>query len=211
MVNPKAAKAAPSSKVLGKRYGYVRVSTVAQSIDRQKDALLEKGIEDGLIFSDKISGTKQSRPGLDEILRHISPGDSITVHSMDRLGRSALHVMQTIAALEERGVSVLSLKEGEAQYTGATGQFMRGIMILVADWERSMNAERVAEARAARSKRAKTGEQIAGRPRTALAPAKVKAIHAMRRDGMRIQEIATQAMISRASVYRALAVDEISK
>lgn len=211
MANPKAAKAVPSPRVQGKRYGYVRVSTVAQSLDRQKDALLEKGIEEGLIFSDKISGTKQSRPGLDEILRHISPGDSITVHSMDRLGRSALHVMQTIAALEDRGVSVYSLKEGESQYTGATGEFMRGIMILVADWERSMNAERVAEARAARSKRAKAGEQVAGRPRTALAPAKVKAIRAMRRDGMKIQEIAAEVKISRASVYRALAAQDASE
>jgi DNA invertase Pin-like site-specific DNA recombinase len=207
MANTKDARSTPTIKTTGKRYGYLRVSTVAQTLDRQRDALLEKGIDEKLIFSDKISGTKQSRPGLDEILRHVSPGDSITVHSMDRLGRSALHVMQTIADLEERGVSVYSLKEGEAQYTGATGQFMRGIMILIADWERSMNAERVAEARAAKTKRSKPGEQVAGRPRTALAPAKVKAIQAMKRDGMTMNEIAYQAGVSRASVYRALAME----
>lgn len=164
---------------------------------------------ENLIFSDKISGTKQSRPGLDEILRHVGPGDSITLHSMDRLGPSALHVMQTIAALEERGMSVCSLKEGEAQYTGATGQFMRGIMILVADWERSMNAERVVEARASRTKRAKAGEQVAGRPRTALARSKVAAVKALRAQdrNITIVQIAENQGMSRASVCRALAVE----
>ena len=204
MANTTPTKSTP--KHPGKMYGYIRVSTTAQTLDRQTDALTAEGIDPALIFSDKISGTKQSRPGLDEILRHIDSGDSITVHSMDRLGRSALHVMQTIADLEERGVSVRSLKDGEAQYTGATGKFMRDMMILVADWERSMNAERVAEARAAKTKRAKAGEQVAGRPRTALAPAKVKAIQAMKRDGMTISEISAEAKVSRASVYRALAV-----
>jgi DNA invertase Pin-like site-specific DNA recombinase len=190
-----------------KSFGYIRVSTAAQTLDRQTDALTAKGIAAADIFSDKISGTKQSRPGLDELLRHVRPGDSITVHSLDRLGRSALHVMSTIADLSERGIFVRSLKEGE-DLTGATGKLMAGFMILVAEWERSMNAERVAEARASRAARAKAGEQIAGRPRTALAPAKVEAVHRLHVSGMTPTAIAANQGISRASVYRAL---ELSK
>jgi DNA invertase Pin-like site-specific DNA recombinase len=125
------------------------------------------------IFSDKISGTRTSRPGLVDLLSRVRPGDSITVHSLDRLGRSALHVFQTIADLEERGVVVHSLKESEAALTGATGEFVRKLMVLVAELERNMNAERVAEARAARAARAQLGEQVAGHPRTALFPSKV--------------------------------------
>jgi DNA invertase Pin-like site-specific DNA recombinase len=188
-----------------KNFGYVRVSTVAQNLDRQIDSLTAEGIDPADIYSDKISGTKQSRPGLDALLKVVRSGDSVTVHSMDRLGRSALHVMQTIADLEERGVSVISLKQGESQYTGATGKFMAQMMILVAEWERDMNAERVAESRAARTLRSKAGEQVAGRPRTAMAPAMVAKVRKYKAEGKTIPEIAKLTDISRASVYRALA------
>lgn len=185
-------------------YGYIRVSTVHQTLDRQTDSIISQGIDPANIYSDKISGTRQSRPGLDELLRHVRPGDSIYVHSLDRLGRSALHVMQTIADLSEREITVRSLKPGE-DLTGATGKLMAGFMILVAEWERTMNAERVAEARASRAARAAVGEQVAGRPRTALMPAKIEAVRALKAAGKSISAIATNQGISRASVYRALA------
>lgn len=188
-----------------KNYGYIRVSTVAQNLDRQTDALTTAGIAPADIFSDKVSGKSMDRPGLKSLRSHLRPGDTVTVFSMDRLGRSALHVMQTIAELEEMDVTVVSLKPGESQYTGATGKFMAQMMMLVAEWERSMNAERVAEARAAKAARAKTGEQVAGRPRTALAPAKVAEVRKFKSKGLTPTEIAVAAKISRASVYRALA------
>lgn len=186
-----------------KTFGYIRVSTVSQNLERQIDALTAAGIAPADIFSDKISGTKQSRPGLDDLLSRVREGDTIMVVSLDRLGRSALHLMQTIASLEERGVAVRSLKDGE-NMSGATGKLMRGLMILVADWEREMNAERVAEARAARAARAKAGEQVAGRPRTALTPAKIAKVKARAAKGQSAGEIATLEKMSRASVYRAL-------
>ena len=188
-----------------KAYGYQRVSTQSQTLDRQQDALVAKGIDPADIFSDKISGTKASRPGLDELLRHVRPGDSITVHSFDRLGRSALHVFSTLKMLEDKGVTVYSLKGTEQQFSGATGKFLRDVLILVAELERSMNAERVAEARAARASRAGEGEQVAGRPRTAMAPAKVAAIRKRKAKGMSVMDIAKVEAVSRASVYRALA------
>jgi DNA invertase Pin-like site-specific DNA recombinase len=188
-----------------KRFGYTRVSTVAQTLDRQTDGLIAAGIARDDIFSDKISGAKQSRPGLDALLRIVRPGDEIYTVSLDRLGRSALHVMQTIADLNEHGIVVRSLKPGE-DLSGATGKLMAGIMVLVAEWERSMNAERVAEARAARTARAVAGEQIAGRPRTALDPSKVVKVLKYRGRGHSASEIAKLVGISRASVYRALAV-----
>lgn len=188
-----------------KNFGYVRVSTTAQTFDRQVDALTEMGIDPADVYSDKISGTKQSRPGLDALLKTARSGDSITVHSLDRLGRSALHVMQTIADLEERGITIRSLKEGDAQYTGATGAFYRGLMILVAELERNMNAERVAEARAARRARSKAGEQVAGRPRTARDPKSVQKVLKHKERGMTVAEIVDATGMSRASVYRILA------
>jgi DNA invertase Pin-like site-specific DNA recombinase len=184
-------------------FGYIRVSTVAQTLDRQIDALTAKGIDAADIYSDKISGSKQSRPGLDELMRHVRPGDSITVHSLDRLGRTALHVLSTIAVLHERGIAVHSLKDGE-DLTSTSGQLIAGIMVHIAQWERQMNAERVAEARAARAARAQAGEQVAGRPRTALTAEKIAAVRKHKAKGRSAIEIAAIEKMSRASVYRAL-------
>lgn len=187
-----------------KHFGYQRVSTAAQSHDRQTDALVAAGIAEDDIFSDKVSGVRQSRPGLDALLRTARSGDTITVQSLDRLGRTALHVMQTIADLEARGIEVRSLKGSEQQFSGATGKFLRDVLILVAELERSMNAERVAEARAARAARARNGEQVTGRPRTAMTPAKLKQVRALRSKGLTASEIASATGMSRASVYRLL-------
>lgn len=188
-----------------KAFGYIRVSTVSQTLDRQIDSLTAAGIAEADIFSDKISGTKTSRPGLDDLLSRVRPGDSITVHSLDRLGRSALHVFQTIADLEERGVVVHSLKESEAALTGATGEFVRKLMVLVAELERNMNAERVAEARAAKAARARAGEQTAGRPRTAMTEENVKKVLKYREQGNSMREIAKLTGLSGASVHRIIA------
>lgn len=187
-----------------KSFGYARVSTTSQTNDRQTDALHRAGIDDADIFRDKISGARQSRPGLDDLLSRVRPGDTITVASMDRLGRSALHVLSTLADLEERGIIVRSLKPGE-DFSGATGKLVRAVMTHVAEWERSMNAERVAEARAARAARAKDGEQIAGRPITAMTAENVKKIRQHKAKGRTVAEIVKLTGISRASVYRALA------
>lgn len=186
-----------------KTFGYIRVSTAAQNLDRQTDALTKAGIAADDIYSDKISGARQSRPGLDALLKAVRPGDIITVVSLDRLGRSALHVMTTIAELEERDIRIRSLKDGE-NLEGPTGKMMRGLMALVAEWEREMNAERVAEARAARAARAKDGEQVAGRPRTATTPAMVKKIQGLKAKGLKVSEIQDATGASRASIYRAL-------
>ncbi|MFF8187853.1 recombinase family protein [Microbacterium sp. NPDC016588] len=187
-----------------KAFGYARVSTTSQTNDRQVDALIERGIDPDDIFTDKISGARQSRPGLDALKTHLRAGDSLTVHSFDRLGRTALHVFQTLAELEERGVTVFSLKGSEAQFSGATGKFLRDVLILVAELERSMTAERVAEARAAKAARAQDGEQIAGRPRTAMTDANVREVRKLKAKGRSVAEIVKLTGISRASVYRAL-------
>ena len=187
-------------------WGYQRVSTTAQTNDRQTDALSAAGLDPERIYSDKISGARQSRPGLDALLKMARSGDSITVASLDRLGRSALHVMQTIADLADKGIEVRSLKPSE-NMGGATGELMKGLMILVGQWERQMNAERVAEARAARAARAKAGEQVDGRPRSALTPDKLAKVRNLRGKGRSAAEIATLTGMSRASVYRALNAD----
>ncbi|MDF2562344.1 MAG: resolvase [Microbacterium sp.] len=191
-----------------KRFGYIRVSTVSQNLDRQTDLLVADGIDPADIYADKISGARQSRPGLDDLMSRVREGDEITVVSLDRLGRSALHLMQTIATLEERGVAVRSLKDGE-NMGGASGKLMRGLMALVAEWEREMNAERVAEARAARAARAEAGAQIEGRPRTVTTDANVRKVVKLREKGHSMREIAKLTGLSSATVHRMISANLI--
>ena len=66
--------------------GYARVSTQEQTLDLQRDALQQAGCE--RLFTDTVSGTKAERPGLNEALKQLRPGDVFVVWRLDRLGRS---------------------------------------------------------------------------------------------------------------------------
>ena len=157
------------------------------------------GIPHERIHEDKISGKFKSRPGLDALLKVARRGDTITVSSLDRLGRTVLHILQTIEELENRGISVVSLKPGE-QFEGVTGKLVRNIMASIAEWERENINERAAEARAAREEKGiKTG-----RSKSVLVPSKIEAVRTLRISGNTIAYIVENQGMSRASVYRAL-------
>lgn len=181
-------------------FGYRRVSSLKQSYERQTKALHDIGIPDDRIYEDKVSGKFKSRPGLDALLKVARRGDTITVSSLDRLGRTVLHILQTIEELEHRGISVHSLKPGE-QFEGVTGKLVRNIMASIAEWERENINERAAEARAAREAEGLT----TGRSKSVLIPTKIDAVRTLRASGKTIAYIVTNQAMSRASVYRALA------
>jgi len=87
--------------------GYARVSTAEQDSALQTDALLKAGCE--RIFDDIVSGAKAERPGLTAALEFLRDGDVLAVWRLDRLGRSMPHLIETIGALEARGVGFRSL------------------------------------------------------------------------------------------------------
>src|SRR5919197_6477533 len=89
--------------------GYARVSTTDQNPDLQVDALRTAGCY--RIFVDKASGTLTARPELDRVLDQLRPGDTLVVWKLDRLGRSLRHLVDTLAALADRGVGFRSLQE----------------------------------------------------------------------------------------------------
>src|SRR4051794_7429054 len=91
--------------------GYARVSTTEQNLDLQRDALIAAGCAPQNIYTDKISGTKDQRAGLEQALGKLRAGDTFVVWRLDRLGRSLKHLIETVAGLDVRGVAFRSITE----------------------------------------------------------------------------------------------------
>ena len=90
--------------------GYARVSTDHQCLEAQHDALTTAGCE--RIFTDKLSGAREDRPGLAALLDYVRAGDTVTVVALDRLGRALSAVIRTIERLTDDQVLLRSLREG---------------------------------------------------------------------------------------------------
>lgn len=127
----------------GQVVGYVRVSTVDQNTERQLDGLqLDK------VFTDHASGKDTARPELQACLEYVRDGDELVVHSMDRLARSLVDLLQTVDELTGRGVAVRFTKEGLTFTRDASDPcavLMLQVMGAVAQFERSMILERQRE------------------------------------------------------------------
>src|SRR5262245_4838827 len=118
--------------------GYARVSTLEQNLDLQIDALQKAGCEK--VFTDKMSGAK-TRPGLDEALTFLRPGDVLVVWKLDRLGRRTVKLIQLIEELKERGIGFKSLSNA-IDTTTPEGMFIYRISSSFAELERDLARER---------------------------------------------------------------------
>ena len=179
------------------KIGYARVSTLQQDEALQLDALKAAGVD--RIFVDKASGKLESRPALDDLLTQARPGDTLVVWRLDRLGRSLKHLIETVGALEARGVAFVSLTEAIDTSTPG-GRLIFHVFGALAEFERDLIRERTLAGLAAARARGRVG----GRP-TVWTPAKLATAKAMHASGdYDVSSIAKVLGVSRASVYRAL-------
>ena len=177
-------------------YGYARVSTVDQNLDRQKDALLKYGIDH--LFCEKISGAKKSRPELDKLLAVLENGDSIVIESLSRLGRSVKNLSELMELFNEKGIRLISLKES-IDTTSATGRLLFTIISSLAAFERETLIERTNEGLASARARGKRG----GRPKTDEMALK-KAIALYQTGQYSLADIQSMTGVSKSTLYRAL-------
>ena len=127
----------------GQRIGYVRVSSYDQNEDRQ----LEHMDDLDRIFTDKASGKNTERPQLQELLKYAREGDTIVVHSMDRLARNLDDLRQLVNTQTKRGIRVQFLKEN-LLFTGddsPMANLMLSVLGGVAQFERDLIKERQRE------------------------------------------------------------------
>ena len=177
-------------------YGYARVSTLDQNLDRQKDALRAYGID--RLFCEKISGAKKSRPELDKMLAVLESGDSVVIESLSRLGRSVKNLSELMESFNEKGIRLISLKES-VDTTSATGRLLFTIISSLAAFERETLIERTNEGLASARARGKLG----GRPKTNEAALK-KAVALYRTGEYSLADIQELTGVSKSTLYRAL-------
>ena len=185
--------------------GYARVSTGEQTLDLQLDALQQTGCEK--TYRETASGAAAERPVLADVVGYLRPGDTLVVWRLDRLGRSLRHLIETIAALAERGIGFKSLTE-QIDTTTSGGKLVFHVFGALAEFERDLVRERTHAGLAAARARGRLG----GRPRALDTPAKVamaRALHADKRHS--VADICRTLGISRATLYRYVAAPEIEQ
>ena len=150
-------------------------------------------------FSDTMSGARDDRPGLAELLAYVREGDTVVVWKLDRLGRNLQHILQTVKALTDRGVKLMSTTDGIDSSTAA-GRMMIGVLGSLAEYERELVMERTALKRA--SSRA-NGTKF-GRPRKVDDTEHIATAKRMKTDGHTGKDIAKYLGVGRATLYRYL-------
>ena len=126
----------------GKLIGYIRVSSELQNTDRQLE-----GIEVNKVFIDKLSGKSTKRPALNQMLEYARDGDTIIVHSMDRLARNLDDLRKIVKTLTSKQIKVKFIKES-LEFTGddsAISNLLLSVMGAFAEFERSLIKERQME------------------------------------------------------------------
>jgi DNA invertase Pin-like site-specific DNA recombinase len=151
----------------------------------------------GSLLIRSLSGTKEERKGLTEALSHLREGDTLVVWRLDRLGRSLRHLIDTITALDERGVGFKSLTEN-IDTTTSGGKLVFHIFGALAEFEREIIRERTqAGLQSARSR-----GKIGGRPK-ALTPKEVQILRNMAADKfLTVSDICKTLGIGRTTFYR---------
>jgi DNA invertase Pin-like site-specific DNA recombinase len=182
--------------VAGQRIGYARVSTLDQNEQRQLE-----GQKLDRVFTDKASGRDIARPQLAELVRFARDGDTVAVHSMDRLARNLDDLRSLVQKLTAKGVRVEFVKEGLV-FTGEDSpmaNLMLSVMGAFAEFERSLIKERQREGIALARQRG----VYRGRKKT-LSPEQATELVSRAAAGTPKSTLAREYGISRETVYQYL-------
>ena len=182
--------------------GYARVSKSdnSQVLDLQIDALTNSGVKEENIYSDKISGSKDERPGLENCLKALREDDILVVYKLDRLGRNLKHLIQTVEDLTKRkiGFKVLSGQGVNIDTTTPAGKMIFSIFGALAEFERELIRERtIAGITAARARGRMGGRKFN------LTKAQVRLAEAsMKNRDTSVTELCKELKITRATLYK---------
>lgn len=175
-------------------FGYARVSTEAQNLDRQLDALRKYGVD--VIYNEKMTGTKKDRPELTKLLERITKGDTVVIESLSRLGRSTKDLIELTEQFKSKGVRLVSLKES-IDTDSSTGKLLFTLMSAIAQFERDTIADRTCEGLRSARARGRTG----GRPKANSDSIK-KAVKLYNTRQYSVKEIEELTGVKKSTLYR---------
>jgi DNA invertase Pin-like site-specific DNA recombinase len=179
--------------------GYARVSTGGQDLSLQLDALQKQGVPKELIFTDKASGAKHERPGLDACLQELRRGDVLLVWRLDRLGRSVRHLVTLIDELKAKGIGFRSVCDGAIDTTTPSGELIFHVFSALAQFERRLIQERTKAGLAA----ARARGRIGGRPLIRSTNPRVVLARKLYHDvTVNVDDICTILKMSKSTLYR---------
>ena len=177
-------------------FGYARVSTEQQNLDRQLDMLQKYGVD--FIYNEKMTGTKRNRPELEKLLERLTEGDTVVVESLSRLGRSTKDLIWLMETFNSKGVNLISLKES-IDTTTSTGKLLFTLMSAIAQFERDVIADRTREGLNSARARGRKG----GRPRMDSEKLR-KAIKLYNTQQYSLAEIENMTGVKRSTLYRGI-------
>ncbi len=183
----------------GQRVGYIRVSSFDQNPERQLE-----GVSVDRVFTDKASGKDTQRPELENLLAFVRQGDTLVVHSMDRLARNLDDLRRLVHKLTGRGVRIEFVKEG-LTFTGEDSpmaKLMLSVMGAFGEFERALIRERQREGIAL----AKQRGAYRGRKRS-LSPEQIVVLKERVAGGEQKAGLAREFGISRETLYQYLRAD----
>lgn len=176
--------------------GYARVSTTDQDPALQLDALAKAGCT--RVFEDRASGARTDRPGLSAALAFVREGDVLMVWKLDRLGRSLPHLIETVNALEARGVGFRSLTEA-IDTTTPGGRLTFHIFGALGQFERDLIRERT---RAGLDSAVARGRRGGRRP--VVTEEKLRRARTLIAQGFTVREAAARIKVGKTALYVAL-------
>jgi DNA invertase Pin-like site-specific DNA recombinase len=191
-----ATKSKPRAAAAGKTVGYIRVSTLDQHTERQLD-----GIKCDKMFTDKASGKDTARPQLQAALSYVREGDTLVVHSLDRLARNLVDLRNIVSDLVAKDVTVKFLKENLTftDHRNPQSTLFLSVMGAFAEFERSLIRERQREGIAL----AKQKGVYAGRKRS-LSEDRRKELRARAKVAVNKAALAREFGITRQTLYNCL-------
>jgi DNA invertase Pin-like site-specific DNA recombinase len=178
-------------------FGYGRVSTSQQDTENQRLELEQAGWTFDFWFTDVVSGKVPAvqRKAFSEMLSKIRDGETLVVAKLDRLGRDAIDVLQTVRAMAERNIKVIVHQLGTTDLTSAAGKLLLSMLAAVAEMERDLLIERTQ----AGLSRAKAEGKTLGRP-SKIAPEARRAIIEKKSSGTSVSALAREYGVSRATI-----------
>ncbi|MEU7631707.1 recombinase family protein [Nocardia sp. NPDC049220] len=184
-------------------FGYARVSTTHQDLERQLVALREYGIPDERIYTDRKTGATMDRPGWRRLQQILREGDRIVATNLDRYGRNLRECLNIVHELRCHGVGVTTLEDPipiDTSGESPMAEIAVALLALFAHMERVFMRERAAHAREVAS----ASGVRAGRPRK-LTSDQLAGARAALAAGQKPDAVAAAFGVSRATLYRHLA------